>query len=336
VLDAAGASVPLASGLDGSPDPLALQGSGRYVAIRGQGGLLAGSPPRSLSLLASGPTVRPHGCSSWRADPTQRVQFAVSESKLILPASAACTGFQPSAPRPLFAYAFATKRWRILRRLRSTLEPQLSAAGHWLAIGEQTSLTAMHLEVLDLRTGKPAFHAAVRPGYLDIDSAGEVLIITPTPLPSAPLPNSPECCNASYVMSWVSRHSRAPRQLTPTATGMPRISNGQVAYQFNEGETSQLQLTSLRSGTTQSIVGFREPLRHLYAFDLANSELAWLQTETVPLPASQVSCYSRYAPTGPKTVHIDSLKAPAIPIAAPPLPPEIAPVTFERCGPAPP
>lgn len=332
-LDQGATRTTLVTGL-GLPgvDP-GLEGNGRYVAVRVPTGLLVGAPPQPLTALARGPRQR-GGCAAWRADPIQSGPFAVGSSTLVIPGRPACSGTQPSGPRPLFAYAFASKRWSTVARLASSADPQLAASGRWLAVGTQTAATSMLVEVIDLRSGRVSYRTTVAPGYLDVDENGRVLVAVPQ---FGTLQSQPSCCNATYRMTWLSRGTPHVHPLTPVVVGLPGIASGRLAYVTDNGDASTtLKVTTLHSGATQDIIGFRPVQRELYAFDLYGNTLALVEAETPPPAPGQTTCY-QIAPSGPQTLAEVNLALPITPIAAPPAPPPIDPAEFfARCGPVPP
>jgi hypothetical protein len=314
-----------------------LSSDGRSVALRTSTGLLAGTPPSRLHAVGRSRPVGPGACGGYRVEPAASAPFVVSDGRLILAGTPVCQSQPPHGLLPLFVRPLDGGRWRVLLRIPTTIAPMLAACGHWLAIGIPLGPSSMRVDVIDTRSGRVRYELDLPPADLAIDSNGGLLAAVPTFESTFPIQAPNDANGVGYRLLWASPGGRA-RQIEPSIIGAPAISGDRVAYLAESSDPEHpkaLYVLNLSSGHAREIIAFSAPQRSIFAFSLRGPELAWVQSDTTPLPQGQFTCENgQFEPVGPRHVVIADIDRSALPI---PAPPEPAPIEsgqeVARCGP---
>lgn len=314
-----------------------LSSDGRSVALRTPAGLLAGTPPSPLHAVGGSRPTGPGGCRDYGADPTASVPVVVSAGRLIIAGTPVCESQPPHGSLPLFARSLSGGRWRVLLRLPTSIAPMLAARGHWLAIGIPLSPTSMRVEMIDTRSGRVRYELDLPPADLAVDGNGNLLAAVPTFQSTFPIQAPNDANGVGYRLLRASPDGRV-RQIESSTIGAAAISDDRVAYLADSpgpDATEGLDVLDLSSGQSREIIAFSRPQRSIFAFDLSGSELAWVQSDTTPLPPGQFTCKNGpFEPVGPRHVVITDINGSTPPIPAPAEPTAIEPGQYlSRCGP---
>lgn len=320
-------------GLPQSRTPI-LEGSGNAVVLVGAGaGFSAGIPPRRLAPVeGADEEVRAFvggGCSHWSplvSSLDAPEDFAVADGELVDAGECPIEngGFDEqelATAQPLFVHNLRGGEWHVLRWLKGHEPPILAADGNLLAIGEPLSTETvrvtgperMRVTILELPTRNVVSRFVAPLGHLSFASKRRlvVLVLVGARAAAAPPPSKqPEVTirlRSSYRLDLYGLDGR-PLAYIGTVREPVLISHMHMLVEEEVEGHTVLAVRNMLDGSTRRLIGFNEPARTLEAVAFRWPAVALIETTSVPLAQSEVTCGSgEYHPASPPRLRIFDL-----------------------------
>jgi hypothetical protein len=327
-------------GVSTSASPV-LESSGNAVVIADAAeGFGAGIPPGRLAPVEEAdeetPELEGGGCSDWTPQAGSTTEapsdFAVADAELI--DAGVCQakngGFgeqELATAQPLFIHRLRGRGWRVLRWLEGHEAPVLATEGSLLAIGDRESAHGMHVTVLDLASGGVVTRFAAPLGGLSFASSRRLVVSVreggkarASSGAAAPGPEVQVVVRPVYRLELYTLTGQ-PLAYIGTADEPALVSRMHLLVNEEVEGHSVLAVRNILDGSTRRLIGFREPARTLEAVAFRWPAVAVIETTSVPLTQSEVTCYSgEYHQSSPPLLRIFDLARPETYVPPPPSP----------------
>lgn len=296
-------------GVPTSSTPI-LAASANAVALVGAGaGFAAGVPPGRLAPVeGADEQVRAFSggeCPSWSpmvgSSPEVPSDFAVADGDLL--DAGECQGEsgvrynqELATAQPLFVHRLHGGGWRILRWLKGNQSPILATEGHLLAIGEPLGTNTMRVTILDLAGRAVVAQFAAPLGYLSFASSHRLVLSVSAETRHAPLTTNATTSEVqlrrfSYRLQLYTLEGR-PLAYLGTAGEPALVSHMHLLVKEEVEGHSVLAVRNILDGSRRRLIGFNAPARTLEAVAFRWPAVALLETTSVPLQQSEVTCES--------------------------------------------
>ncbi len=254
--------------------------------------------------------------------------FAVADGELVDvgECQAKNGGFEEqelATAQPLFIHRLHGGGWRILRWVKGHQAPILATEGNLLAIGEPVSGVTMRVTILDLTDRALVARFAAPLGEVSFASSRRLVLSVPADARDA-VSSSGATAQAPEVETFSYRLQLYTVKGTPLAylgtAGEPALASHMHLLVREEVEGhSVLAVRNILDGSRRRLIGFNAPARTLEAVAFRWPAVAVLETTSLPLQQSEVTCESgEYHRPGLPLLRIFDLAAPELYVPPPP------------------
>lgn len=324
-------------GMPASSTPILAASANAVVLIGAGPGFAGGIPPGRLAPVEGvDEEVREFagaGCSVWspKIGSTSEApsDVAVVDGELVDAGECQAEngGFveqELATAQPLFIHRLHGGGWRILRWLKGKQPPILATEGDLLAIGEPVSAVRMRVTVLDLASRALVAQFGAPLGDLSFASSRRLVLSVPAYARRASSSSAPPAATerllrtTSYRLQLYTLNGQ-PLAYLGTAGEPPLVSHMHLLVNEEVAGHSVLAVRNILDGSTRRLIGFDEPARTLEAVGFRWPAVALLETTSVPLAQSEVTCESgEYHHASPPLLRIFDLARPESYVPPPP------------------
>ncbi len=298
-------------GIPASSTPVLAGSADAVVLMAARPGFATAFPPGRLASVEGIDQEVRHfagaGCSSWSPALSSTFEgpsdFALAAGKVVDAGVCHATngGFEEqelATAEPLFVHRLHGGGWWILRWLKGNKPPILATEGKLLAIGEPVSGATMRVTILDLDGRAPASRFAAPLGYLSFASSRRLVVSVPTsrergvsfrPRRSADEKLIPRHYYGLHLYTVGGR----PLAYLGTVEEPALVSHMHLLVTEEVEGHSVLAVRNILDGSRRRLIGFNAPARTLEAVAFRWPAVALLETTSVPLQQSEVTCEDR-------------------------------------------
>ncbi len=297
-------------GVPASSTPI-LGASSDAVALVGVGAGFAGGVPPGRLVPVEGPDEEAREfaggeCPDWAPVVGSRANvpsdFAVADGELVdageCQAQNGSVGYQELATaQPLFIHRLQGGGWRVLRWVKGHEPPILATEGNLLAVGEPLPAARMRVTILDLAGRRLVARFGAPLGDLSFASSRRLVVSVPASreqmVAFRAATSAPEkrVLRSSYRLQLYTLNG-TPLAYLGTAGEPALVSHMHLlVHEELEGHTV-LAVRNILDGSRRRLIGFDEPARTLEAVAFRWPAVALLETTSVPLQQSEVTCGS--------------------------------------------
>jgi len=307
-----------------------LAASGGAVALVGaEAGFAAGSPPRRLRSVEA-----PHdeevrefaggGCPVWSplagSTGARSSDFAVADGELVDAGECQAEyGYAEEQSRvtsqPLFIHRLHGGGWRVLRWMTGDRAPVLATEGNLLAIGEPLSEVRMRVTIVDLASRRLVARFGAARGELSFASRHRLVLSVPefagaaasSRTAAAEAPSRIPVRRASYGLQLYALDGTLLAYIG-TSEAPAQASRMRLLVQEDVEGDQVLAVRNILDGTSRQLIGFNGRARTLEGVAFRWPAVALIETTSVPLAQSEVTCSSgEYHAASPPRLRIIDL-----------------------------